>query len=143
MMNKDVLLRKYILDYDIEVPEHLIENELNYIMLEMRHRMQYDTLTGGGLHLFPQAELDAQKEEFYQAAYYEAKYDLVMKAIITEQNFTVTREDLDAEAVAMAERQNTTVDMIKTFFGENLSMLERDVKERKALDWIYIQASRC
>ena len=105
--------------------------------------MQYDTLTGGGLHLFPQAELDALKEEFYQAAYYEAKYDLVMKAIITEQNFTVTREDLDAEAVAMAERQNTTVDMIKTFFGENLSMLERDVKERKALDWIYIQASRC
>lgn len=138
-MDRDTALRKYVEEYPIEVPESLVENEYHYIMLEMRHRMQYDTLTGGRHHIFPQAELEAQREELLHAAYFEAKSPLVLRNVIAEQNFTVSKEELEAEAEAMAKRQNATIEMIKTFFGEDLAMLERDVKERKAIDWIYSQ----
>ena len=62
--------------------------------------------------------------------------DLVLKEIIARENFAVTREELEVEAEAMAQRQNTSVEMIKSFFGEELAMLETDVKQRKAMDWI-------
>lgn len=68
-----------------------------------------DTLTGGALHIFPEAELNAQRAE------------------------------LEAEAAAMAARQGCTVEMIRGFFGPDLAMLERDVKTKKAEDWIAAQ----
>ena len=35
----------------------------------------------------------------------------------------------------MAKRQNTTVEEIKRFFGEDLKLLERDVRENKIREW--------
>lgn len=140
-MDREEMIRKYILEYNIEVPEERIAEERNYIQREMRHRMQYDTLTTGAHHLFPGQELENMKEELNQAAYYEAKYDIVIRDIIKVQNFSVTNEELKEEAISMAERQNSTVDMIKRFFGEDFAMLADDVERRKAEEWIFVQAA--
>ena len=135
-MNKEEQIRRFIMDYPIEVPEQALENELNYIRLEMRHRMRYDTLTGGPHHFNADGELEQMEDELRQAAYYEAKYDLVIKDIMGRENFSVTRRELEEEAAAMAERQNSTVEMVYRFFGEDLAMLEKDLKRRKAEQWI-------
>ena len=139
MISKEDAWKQFVGQYEIDVPESKVEEELNFIMMDMRHRMRYDTLTGGDHHLFPTAELEAQMEDLQKLAVYEVKSDLVMKAVLAEQNFEVTKDELEAEAAAMAERQSTTMAMIKLFFGEDLAMLERDVKERKAKDWVYEQ----
>lgn len=139
MVTREEQIRKFILNYELEVPQYYIDREMNYIQLEMRHRMQYDTLTGGRLHLNPWGELEEMKEELYQAAFYEAKSDLVIKEIIAKQNFIVSKEELEAEAEAMAQRQNCSVDMVRQFFGNDLAMLEGDVKRQKAEKWILTQ----
>lgn len=143
MISREEAWREFVEQYEIDVPEHLVENELQYITMEMRHRMRYDTLTGGPHHLFPDAELEAQAEEIRKAAYYEAKSELVMKAILTKQNFTVTSEELEDEAIAIAERQNSTMEMVKRFFGEDLAALERGVKEQKAVTWVWERRTHC
>jgi len=140
MITREAALREFVEQYEIDVPESMVENELQYITLEMKHRMQYDTLTGGPLHLNAGAELRGKADELRATAFYEAKSELVLEALIAEYGFSVTREELEAEASAMAERQNATVEQIMMFFGEDLHMLERDLKERKAVDWIYTQA---
>lgn len=134
--------RAFVDAYDIDVPESAIENELVYITLEMKHRMQYDRLSGGGMHLFPDSELESQQAELRAAAVFEAKEPRVLKAIIADRGFTTTPEELEAEAEAMAARQETTVESIKRFFGDDLKMLERDVLERKAMDWACSQQER-
>lgn len=139
MISKEEMWREFVEQYEIDVPEHLVKNEMEYITMEMRHRMRYDTLTGGAPQLFPDVELAAQAEEMRKAAYFEAKSDLVMKAVLAEQNFTVTSEELEAEAVAIAERQNSTLEMVKRFFGEDLVILERAVREQRAMDWVMEQ----
>lgn len=135
-MNKDEIFRQYVLDYDIDVPEEKIKNEYDYIVLDIKHQMQYDTLTTGNRHQDVQGELDAQKDEILKAAIFEAKSNLVLKDVIQKQNFTVTPEELEAEARNMIETEHTTMDMVKRFFGEDLSGLETDVKKKKALNWI-------
>ena len=50
-------------------------------------------------------------------------------------DIAVTSEELLAEAEAMAKRQDTTVDELKHFLGDDLALLERDVREDKIRDW--------
>ena len=45
------------------------------------------------------------------------------------------QEELEAEAAAIARRQNTTVAELKRFLGEDLAMLQSDLKKRKAAAW--------
>ncbi len=135
-MTREQAWKRFVEDYEIQVPESKIQNEMNLIRMDLRHRMQYEMLTGAEMHLFPEMELDQKMEEIRELAVFEVKSQLVMKAILAQQDFPVTQEDLEAEAAAMAQRQNTTVELIKGFFGEDLAMLARDIKERKAVDWV-------
>lgn len=138
-MTREEKIRQYVLDYDIDVPEEKIKNEYDFIVLDMKHRMQYDTLSTGTRHPDVQGELEAQKDDIRKAAVYEAKSELVFKDIIQKQNFTVTAEELQAEAQNMVEREHSTMDMVKRFFGDDLTGLEPDLKRRKAMDWIAAQ----
>ena len=141
MNSREAIWKAYVEQYEIDVPESLVENELQFIMLDMRHRMQYDTLTGGGIHFNAMAELEEQEEEFRAIARFEVKSKLVVKAILAEQGFTVTQDELETAALDMAKRQNSTIEMVKRFFGDDLALLERDVKEQKAIDWACEQAA--
>ena len=99
--------------------------------------MRYDTLTGGPHHFNADGELEQMEDELRQAAYYEAKYGLVIRDIIARENFSVTRRELEEEAAAIAERQHSTIEMVYRFFGEDLAMLEKDLKRQKAEQWIF------
>lgn len=135
MATREETWRRFVDEYDIEVPESAIQNELEYIELQMRHNMQYDRLTGGDPHLFPSRELAQQADELRAIALFEAKAPRVLKEIIAARGITATPDELRAEAEAIAERQNATMDMVRTFFGDDFGLLERDVLERKAIDW--------
>ncbi len=138
-MDKQEKIRQYILHYEIEVPPEKFKEEYEYIRAEMLHRMRYDTLTNGNHHFFAQDELESMDDEIREAALFEAKEGLVLKDIIKKQNFTVTREEREAEAIAIAQRQNSSLDMVRRFFGDDLAMLEGDIKRHKAEEWILQQ----
>jgi FKBP-type peptidyl-prolyl cis-trans isomerase (trigger factor) len=139
-MTRDEAWRRFVEDYDIEVSPEAIENERRLIELDLRHRMQYDRLTGGDAHIFPSQELAEQEEELNRTALFEAKEPLVLRALQERLQLTVTDEELEAEAVALAKRNGTTVATVRRFFGDDLSMLSRDVINRKLIDWAVGQA---
>lgn len=67
--------------------------------------------------------IEQQKEMEYEAAVDQAKSRVLegKTGYLTERNNV---------KYAVRVRQNTTADMVKGFFGEDLAMLERDVKEK-------------
>lgn len=87
------------------------------------------------MHLSPQEELNKKMEALQAEALRRAKEMLVLREIMAAQTFPVTPEELEAEAAAIARRQNTTVAELKRFLGEDLAMLQRDLKKRKAAAW--------
>ena len=97
--------------------------------------MQYDRLTGGDAHVSPSQELAEQEEELLQAARFEAKEPRVVQALQQQLQIGVTQEEREAEARALAARERTTVDAVRTFFGEDLAGLAPDVLRRKVIDW--------
>ena len=139
MSSTEAAFRKFVEEYELDVPREKIENEKNYIILDLKHRMQYDTLTGGRLHLNRERELAEQADEIERAAVFEVKSELVLKSIIEKEGFSATKEELEAAAREFAERENTSLELVKRFFGEDFSGLEKSVKERKAKEWIFDQ----
>lgn len=132
---KEEAFRAYVERYQIEVPQNQVDEEIKGMVLEYRHRMQYAALSSGVLQTVTEEEMKEQKKEMEKEAYFTVKSKLVLKELIASRKFSVTRRELEAEALAMARRQNTTVEMIKRFFGEEMELLERDLLERKAMDY--------
>ena len=129
-MTQEMLFSKYAEQYPLTVPQEAVENELQLLILEEKQRIQYETLTGFAVHLSPQEELNKKMEALQAEALRRAK------EMLAAQTIPVTPEELEAEAAAIARRQNTTVAELKRFLGEDLAMLQSDLKKRKAAAWV-------
>lgn len=138
-MTQEQLFSQFAANYPLEVPQNAWDAQLDRLILEEKQRMQYETLTGTFIHLQPHVELAEQMEYLRAQALVQAKEQLVLQAILREQAFTITQQELEAEAAAMAQRQNTTVDSIRRFFGKDFSLLRNDLLQRKAIAWACVQ----
>lgn len=138
---REEAVKRFVADYPIQVPEEMVEQEYQDRLLILRHQMAYSRMTGS-TRMNPLEQMRAQeelKEELRAAAYDAVKEDLVLQDVMEKSDVSVTQEELMAYAQEMAQRQNTTIEMIRRFFGDNLAMLERDVKRQKAVDQICAQ----
>ena len=138
-MTREQAFRKYIKEYDIEVPEERVQNMYEYFLLQAKHNLQYDTLINGAVHLNKAQELAEMEDEMREAAFFEAKSDLVMKELMKQLEPEVTEEELQAKAEEKCRKDGTTMEMLKMFFGPSLSGLKRDLQEEKVKDYIYEQ----
>lgn len=134
-MTQEALFSQYAESYSLDVPQEAVDAEFHMLVLEEQQRIQYEMLTGRAAHLTPQAELAEKKGVLQAEAYRLAKESLVLREIMAAQTFTVSQEELEAEAAAIAQRQNTTVAELRRFLGEDLAMLQSDLQKRKAVAW--------
>ncbi|MBQ1549150.1 MAG: hypothetical protein IIZ65_01855 [Clostridia bacterium] len=135
-MTKEQAFAKFVRLYDIEVPEEQVQNLYEYFLLQAKHNMQYDTLINGTVHLHKAQELAEIDPEIREAAYKEAKADLVMKELIKKLDPQVTEEDLQAKADEIARKDGTPMELVKRFFGQDLAGLTRSVQEDKVKEYI-------
>ncbi|MDO4545655.1 MAG: hypothetical protein Q4C25_05815 [Bacillota bacterium] len=143
MISKEAAIRRFVKNYEIEVPQPLVEEEYKFCVMNMKHQMRYAEMTGTA-QMNPIEQMKAMKvmeEKLKEEAYYNVKEELVIKDVIHKQDFVVTREELEQHAREIAERQDSEMEMVKKFFGEDFKMLESDVKRQKAENWIYEQMS--
>ena len=138
-MTKEQAFAKFVRLYDIEVPEEQVQNLYEYFLLQAKHNMQYDTLINGTVHLHKAQELAEMDPEIREAAYKEAKTDLVMKELNKKLDPQVTEEDLQAKAEEIAQKDGTPMELVKRFFGQDLAGLTRSVQEDKVKEYILEQ----
>jgi len=141
VISKEGAIRKFIQQYEIEVPQELVEEEFKLCILDMKHKLVYGQMTGSSrMNPLEQAQaLEEAQEELREVAYLTVKEDLVMRELLKQDRFRATAEELEAYGQAMAQRQKTSMEMIRKFFGEDLHLLESDVRRQKADAWIYEQ----
>lgn len=121
--------------FGIIVPQEKVENEATAMRMELQYRMQYRRLTSGNPYVDHEAlqqELNAIELE----AYRQVKTQLVLERVVKEEDLSVTQQELEEEAQAIATRQNMSLDMVKDFLGESLEPIRKDLLLRKAEEWI-------
>jgi trigger factor len=132
-MQEDIL-EKFVEESDVVAPENLVEEAYDRLILEITHKRKYEAMMTGQFYM--PGTMEFSEEYIRQEALKQVKTGLALEEVIQKQKLEATKEELETEAKAMADRQQTTVEAIKGFFGEDLSILKQDILIRKAIDFI-------
>ena len=123
---------------DVEVPEALVNNEMQQRLQDFAMRLQAQ-----GLTLDQWLDNSGQDQgEFVETlrttAAQAAKFDLGLRAVVEAEGIEATDEDLDAEFAQVAERLNLDVKDVRKQFdaAEQVPQVEADIRLRKALDFL-------
>lgn len=121
--------------YEFEVPEAMIEGELNGIISETEQAYSANN-TSLEEHGLSRDKLSAQ---YRDVAEKQARRHLILDKIITQEKLDLTEEEMDKSLEEMARGMNATVDAIKNFFKMDPRQMEyykHTQLEKKAIDLI-------
>ncbi|MCY8286880.1 MULTISPECIES: trigger factor [unclassified Bacillus (in: firmicutes)] len=132
---REELVLKASENAEIDVPQAMIDTELDRMLKEFEQRLQ---MQGMNLELYTQfsgQDEAALKEQMKEDAEKRVKSNLTLEAIAKAENLEVSDEEVDAELSKMAEAYNMPVENIKQAIGSTDAMKE-DLKVRKAIDFL-------
>lgn len=136
----DAILNGIARTAGIVIPQDVIDQEAKLLMQAYLAQMRYAKLSSGGylptLRTITENQ-EAYQEYFQDLAVRELQREQVLREIIEAETLTVTQEELEAEAAAIAARQEITVQEVKAFMGDDLAMLKPDLLKRKARQLVY------
>lgn len=125
---------------EFEVPEALIEGELNGIIAETEQAYSANNTS------LEEAGLDKEemKVKYRDVAEKQARRHLILDKIISQTNLELTEEEMDASFEEMAQAMGATADAVKNYFNMDPRQLEyykHTQLEKKAVDLIIEKGS--
>ncbi|MCU9614045.1 trigger factor [Caldibacillus lycopersici] len=129
---ENTVLEKAAENAEMDIPEEMIESEVDRMVKEFEQRLQAQGLN---LELYSQLsgqDTDSLKEQMKDDAAKRVRVSLTLEAIVKAENIEVTDEEVEAELQNMSEMYNMPVDQIKQLLGSTDSIKE-DLKMNKAV----------
>lgn len=120
----------------LEVPEVMVEGELQNMMREVEQNLSQQGLT---LELFQQLigkTADDMKADMHEQAEQRVKYSLILAEIVKAENIEVTEEELDEEIKEIAAYYGREFDEVKKIFETQMGQVKADLATRKAVQLI-------
>lgn len=133
---REILIEKASENAEVEIPEVMVETELNQMLQEFEQRLQSQGMTLEMYAQFAGQDEDALKEQMRDDAEKRVKTNLTLEAIVAAENLEVTEEDINAELEAMASMYKIEIEQIKQMLGGNTDTIKGDLKMRKAIDFL-------
>jgi trigger factor len=127
-------LETFVEASDIVVPEDMLAEAVERMTEEAFHQERYKYMARG--RIFTPEDFAKLSDEIRHTAHMQVKTQLVLEDVIRQEALEVTRDELEDEAKALAERQQMTVAAVKDVLGADLVSLRDDVLIRKAIDFI-------
>lgn len=132
---RDTVVEKAAANAEVEVPEVMVNNEVNRMLQEFEQRLQ---MQGMNLDLYFQLsgqDENALREQMKEEAVNRVRVNLTLEAIVKAENLDVIEEDVNKELENMATMYNMTVDSIKKALG-GVEGIKSDLKLKKAVDFL-------
>ncbi|MDF1837967.1 MAG: trigger factor [Planctomycetota bacterium] len=127
-----VLLDQLIDSCDIELPGPVLEEQTQNRLQSVANRLAQS----GVPHDEIEKELEDQKETAGEDAAKGLKALLIVETLGEKEDLMVTQDDIEAELTSIAARNQSTVEDVRKYYGENnlgqqmaIELLERKVRE--------------
>ena len=122
---------------NIEVPKSMIEHEVHHMIEDFEHRLSHQGMNLNAYLEYVGKDLETFKKEREDDAEKNIKTRLVLQKLISENNMTVTSEELDKTIGEYAERyQMTAEDFKKAMSPDDYAYFENNAIMTKVLDFI-------
>ncbi len=116
---EDQAVEKAVANASMEIPEAMIDAQVNQMAQDLAQRMQQQGLTMEQYFQFTGLTAEKMFEELKTQAVKRIETRLVLEAIAKAENIEITEEKLDEEINKMAEAYQMEADKLKEFMGEN------------------------
>lgn len=134
---EDKVLKAVIENATIEVPEVVIENQIDQMVRDYDYRLRYQGLDLGKYLEMLGKTMDEFRGQFKEEAEFSVKAKLVLKAIAKTENIAITEEDIEKELQKMADMYRMELSQLKEAVkGSELDNIKESVLLGKSLDFI-------
>jgi trigger factor len=139
---KDTIIKRLVETHHFDLPETLVERELEAIIRQSIQQRQRRGSKGDSS--LETADLAKLRQENREEAARRVKVGLILEAVAEKEHLTVTQEDLDNEVQRLAAElkmgQPELVKMIQAGGQDSIEELRARILAEKSLDFVYRNA---
>ncbi|MBR5519077.1 MAG: trigger factor [Clostridia bacterium] len=128
------LLEKLVENMEAEIPDCMIEQQLDRIAEDFEYRLRSQGMTLQGYLQMSGMDIEGFRNTFRDRAEMQVKTTLALEAVAAAENFEVSAEDVEAEYGKMAELYKAPVEELKKYMSEDA--VKEDMLKAKAVELI-------
>ncbi len=136
---KDELVEKAAETATIDIPEAMIDAEIDRMVQEFEQNLQGQGMNLDLYYQFSGQDEAALRGQMKEDATTRVRVSLVLEAIAEAEKIEVTEADIDAELAKMAEQFNMDAEQIKSILG-GTTTIENDLKMKNTIDFLVKEA---
>lgn len=126
---------------DIEVPETMVDEEIDQMIRELDMQLQQQGIAFQQYLQFMGKEIADFREEVKEDAAKRVKMRMVIRAVVEAEGIEATDEEIEKEIELLAIQYGIEAKQVKEMIGTaNLSLIGKDVQMKKAVDFIFDNA---
>lgn len=133
---RDAIVKKLIENTPFDVPEAMVENEMQDMVSEINQSLRNQGLDMETYQKLTGKTIEDVKNDLKDQAVERVKYSMILEAIVAAENIEVTQDDVDAELQDIAAAYAMDLEKVKEILAPQEAGLRRDIANRKAMDLV-------
>ncbi len=137
------VIEKVAAEAEAPVPDALVERELDNMIGEMEHYLRMQGLNMEQYGQLVEGGLEKIREERRPEAENRARANLVLDAIIKEEEIEATEEEIEEKIKEVAQKQEMDMEKVKELFSRDgrMDMITHEIRYRRAIDMLVEHAT--
>ena len=121
----------------MEIPDALIENQIDHMVQEMEYRMSYQGLKLADYLKYLNKTMEEYRSEFKEQAEKSVRSQLAIDKVIEVEKIQATEEEVEERVKEMAEKQGKKVpDVKKNINARQLDYIKNEIVIKKLFDFL-------
>ena len=139
--NEDHVVEKVVENAAMDIPEPMIDSQVNNMVNDYARRMQSQGLSLDQYMKFTGMTIETLREQMKPQALKRIQTRLVLEAVAKAENIVVSDEAVEKEIATMAESYKMEVSQIKEYLGESgIVQMKEDLAVQEAVDFLVAEA---
>ena len=139
--NEDRVVAKVVENASMEIPEKMIDAQVDNMLRETAQRMQSQGLSMDLYMKYTGMTADQMKDQMRPEAVKRIQTRLVLEAVVKAENSETSEEKLDEEIAKMAEAYKMEADKLKSYMTDSdKDQMKQDLAVQAAVDLLVSEA---
>jgi trigger factor len=139
--NEDHVVEKVVENATMEIPEPMIDSQVNNMVNDYARRMQSQGLSLDQYMKFTGMTIESLKDQMKPQALKRIQTRLVLEAVAKAENITVADEAVEKELTGMAEAYKMEAAQVKEALGDKgIEQMKEDLAVQEAVDFLVAEA---
>ena len=138
---KNAAIEKVYNSNGIDAPDIMVEEELDVMLNEFGQQLRYQGMSLDKYFEYTNKDETEFKNEIREEAVRKVRTRMLITKIAEQEKLEASEDEIEKEMELIAASYKMELAKVKELMGgERAAMIERDIKMRKAVDWVFDNA---